>query len=624
MLRGLFAGAGCFALLDLLIRIPLAAPGFWRETALLACSGAVGIAALAALLLAALRRARGLGAVEPATAFWIGFTLAAVPAFGALLPKRIFGLALALVFLPLAGRLGRRLRMSGPLTWLLAAVPVVVAPVTLLLPSAPLPALPPAPPAPAAGPAVGPDVLLISCDTLRADSLDELAGQLPHLEALRARGRWASYGLAPSSSTRPSHTTMLSGLPAVAHAVKDNQWKMGEGVRLVSERFQEAGWRTAAVISNAMISSTAGFDRGFEVFDETPIVRRHFRNEELSASHFSLDGFIRAAKRGTWVGWLGLYTPALEDWILHDWKGLTPNRGNGQVSVDRSLALMRELQEGEAPYFLFVHLMDPHTPYVPPEAYHGRAGRAEAVPEAYQAGEYGPGDWTVVNKIGEALAAGDPEAAAFLEQVRQLYLEEVVYVDAVLGQLLAQAEAGGRQAVVLFTSDHGEHFGEHGLVLHSNSLYEPLLRVPFILAGPGVEAGEFGTPPQLEDVAPTLLSLAGLSRKGLVGRDLSAGPLTPRPHVERFHEFLAVRKGAWKLILTEDEQGEFHPTGLYQLELDPGEERNLLEEDPPEKADLLRLAAAAVEAEKAAAAGAVLDTDAAHHEAMQELGYADY
>jgi arylsulfatase A-like enzyme len=623
MVVGLLAGAGLVALLDLTLRLPLQAAGFWREAALLACAGALAAASVAGAVLL-LRRLRGARVpVEAGAAFWTALGLAAVPPLGSLLPKPTLAVVVGLVLVPLAGRLARAWAPPPALGRLLAAVPFAGLLLCLLLPGTPPPRLGAGPDGPAPA---GPDVLLISCDTLRADSLDELAGSLPHLEALRDRGRWAPYGLAPSSSTRPSHTTMLSGLPVVKHAVRNNQWRMGDGIGLVSERFQEAGWRTAAVVSNAMISGVAGFSRGFEVFDETPIVRRHFRNEELSESGFSLARLRLAGKSGSWVGWLGLYGPRLEDWLLHEWKGLARNTGNGEVSLARAEALLAQLLDQERPYFLFVHLMDPHTPYGAPAAHTGRPGRAEGVPEAFRRdAEEEAGDWKVVERVGAALAAGEDRAsaAAFLEQLRQLYLEEVVYVDEVLGRLLARIEAGGRETVVLFTSDHGEHFGEHDLVMHSNSLYEPLVRVPFLLAGPGVEPGRFEHPPQLEDVVPTLLGLAGLPTEGYPGRVLGRAGLDDRPHVERFHEWLAVRRGPWKLILKEDEDGGLERVGLFHLDEDPGELADLSAAQPEVLAELGRLAEAARAAERAAG-GAVRDEDAAHHEALAELGYVGY
>ena len=618
MLRGILAGAGLVTLLDLACRIPLLAPGFWRETALLSSSGALLIALILASLLVALRRALGRPPLDAGVAFWYGAGIALVPLVGSLLPVRTLGVGAAALSFALARPLSRALRLPSTALWLLAAVPFLVPPALLLLPGTPLPELPAASRGPAAS---GPDVLLVSCDTLRADSLEELGDELPHLSALRDRGRWAPYGLAPSSATRPSHVTMLSGLPAVAHGVRNNDLKMGPEVRLVSERFRQAGWRTAAVISNPMISASARFDAGFEVFDETPIVRRLLRDAELSQGPFSLGRFLVAAERGTWIGWLGLYRPPLEDLLLHRWKGLPRNQGNGSVSLARARVLMTELQAQEAPYFLFLHLMDPHTPYEPPAAQAHRPGRAVRVPPAFGGG---PAvlDWKLLERVGEGLVAGEAGAEQFLEQVRQVYLEEVLFVDSLMGELLAQVERGGRETVVLFTSDHGEHFGEHDLVMHSNSLYEPVLRVPFLLAGPGIEPGRFGAPPHLVDVAPTLLAAAGLPTEGLSGRDLSRGAVADRPQVSRFQDLLAVRRGSWKLILRQDEEGGFQPTGLFRLDLDPAEADDLLGQHPPQAAELLELAAAAAALERDLAGGAELDTDRAHQAALDELGYA--
>ena len=619
MFRGILAGAGLVALIDLAVRLPLTAAGFWREVALLVCLGVV----LAGLLTAAavgLWKSKSGRLPSAGSCFWIGVAIAAVPPVGALLPKSSFGLLVLLLGLPLAPRLGRWKAPSGLLASALAAFPFVCAPLLFLLPGmAPLEL--PARTGPLG--AEGPDVILISCDTLRADVFDQAGLELPELRALRQRGTWAPYAVAASSSTRPSHVTMLSGLPAFAHAVVDNQWKMAQDVELVSERFHQAGWRTAAVVSNAMISARSGFDRGFEVFDETPIVRRHFRNEDLADSSFSLSAFLRPAKKGTWIGWLGLLGEPLQDLLLLDWKGLPPNQGNGAYTLERAKGLLDELQAGESPYFLFFHLMDPHTPYLAPGDFAEADDRArDLTPLLGEAGR-DIGEWTAVNAVEQALAGGVEDAAPLLDPVRRVYFEEVRFVDALIGELLDHVEASGRPTVVLFTADHGEQFGEHGLMLHSNSLWEPSLRVPFILVGPGIPARPLDSPPQHKDVAPTLLAAAGLPVEGFTGRSLGGEPGPPRPHVSRYHEFLAVRDGRWKMIFERGEDGEFVSTGLYDLEADPGELVDRRDEQPAEVARLSRLAQAAIEVERAVG-GVELDTDPEHQGAMAELGYAGH
>jgi arylsulfatase A-like enzyme len=176
--------------------------------------------------------------------------------------------------------------------------------------------------------------------------------------------------------------------------------------------------------------------------------------------------------------------------------------------------------------------------------------------------------------------------------------------------------------VVLLTSDHGEHFGEHGRLLHANSLYEELVRVPFLLAGPGVLEGPLPVTPHLEDVAPTLLAAAGLSWEGFPGRNLLAPDLRARPHVEHYREHLAVRDGPWKLLADFDRDGDptsLRPRALFRLDQDPAETRDLLAVEGAVADRLLGLARAAL---AAAVARAPEDIGAEQAALLEALGYA--
>jgi choline-sulfatase len=197
------------------------------------------------------------------------------------------------------------------------------------------------------------------------------------------------------------------------------------------------------------------------------------------------------------------------------------------------------------PFFLWVHYFDPHAPYEAP---------AE-------------------------LAAGASSP----------YDAEVAFVDAQLGRLLRRVEEleKGAPTLVLVTADHGESLGEHGEDTHGIFLYDSTIRVPFVLAGPGVPAGGVvGTVARGIDVAPTLLDYAGLAAKGMDGRSLRAAvtgqALADAPaYAESLHSRLqygwaplhAWRTSKFKLI-------EAPRVELYDLAADPSEARDLSAKDP--------------------------------------------
>lgn len=311
-----------------------------------------------------------------------------------------------------------------------------------------------------------PDLVLISVDTLRADHL-ELYGY--GRETAPALTRWAAGGtvferaLATAPATQRSMASVLTGL---LPPVFDRQHDLGEGrdpylpagVESLAERLAAAGYATGGFVSNAYLRRAEGFAQGFATWDET-------------------SGMFSASEA---------------------------HRGR---SADDILGPARAWRaDVEGPAFLWVHLMDPHHPYEPRE------------PAAWEP-VHTP-DWTArdgewrglgVGGVTERLLSFGRDRLPDAELVRWLqdrYDAEIAQVDRALAALLDEL---GDDALVAFVADHGEAFGEHGRWLHGHALHEELLRVPLVLRGPGVPAGQrVEAQVSLVDLAPTLLELLGL------------------------------------------------------------------------------------------------------------------
>ena len=216
--------------------------------------------------------------------------------------------------------------------------------------------------------------------------------------------------------------------------------------------------------------------------------------------------------------------------------------------VDRALAwLAREEAAPARPQFLWLHLYDAHAPYTPPAPF------AERHPD-------------------------------------QPYDGEIAAVDAQLGRLLAAVRQRlGADVLVAVVADHGESLGDHGESTHGLLLYQPVLRVPLLLAGPGLPAGRtVATPVGLTDLAPTLAGLLGCAGEVPLGtgRDLSgylrAGDEPPGadlyaetqyPTLFGWSPLTALRRGAFKYIAGPRPE-------LYDLNQDRGEEHDLLHREP--------------------------------------------
>src|SRR6266540_1367137 len=204
---------------------------------------------------------------------------------------------------------------------------------------------------------------------------------------------------------------------------------------------------------------------------------------------------------------------------------LEAERSGSQVA-DRALAwLEKAAGDRERPFFAWVHFYDAHAPYTPPEPY---ASRHKDMP----------------------------------------YDGEIAFVDAQVARLLELLDRRGLtdSTLIAVAADHGEALGEHGELTHGLLLYEPTLRVPLLLRGPGAAAGKrIRAPVGLADLAPTL---AGMLGKPLDGREARNGSDVPRLDGR---DLSALRRGRLKYIAAPRAE-------LYDLSRDPGEASNLLAE----------------------------------------------
>jgi arylsulfatase A-like enzyme/Flp pilus assembly protein TadD len=278
-----------------------------------------------------------------------------------------------------------------------------------------------------------PNVLLITLDTTRADRLGCYggpAGITPALDALAAEGIRFAQADSPVPLTLPAHATLLSGLLPLHHGLRVN----GAGGfprdrETLATLFSGAGYRTAAFVGSFVLDRRFGLGRGFASYDDE--VERDPAREGSAEPERRAEAVIDAVER-----WL-----------------------------DR---------EDSRPFFVWVHLFDPHAPYEPPEPYGDRFGA---------------------------------------------YGGEIAYIDAQLGRLLARVDRGN--TIVALAGDHGESLGEHGELMHGLLLYESTLRVPLIVAAPSVRPYVVDRPVSTADLAPTLAGLAGLELRS-DGRDLSS------------------------------------------------------------------------------------------------------
>ncbi len=383
-------------------------------------------------------------------------------------------------------------------------------------------------------------------DTLRADRLGcygSAAARTPHIDRLAREGTLFEHAASPMPLTRPSHFSLLTSRYPRDHGVVNNAIPLGGEQETLAETLEATGYRTAAFVAVSLLGEDSGAAQGFATFD-APGERQR---------------------------------PA-------------------SAVVPRALAWL----EGPAPprpFFVWLHLFDPHMPYAPPPAY-DPGGPPEVVASLPEA------SWPRLIELAEARDGDLPRA--YFERAVALYDGEVEFVDHWIGELRAGLEDQGllERTVLALTADHGECFG-HGIFFeHASCLYDEGVAVPLLVRYPrAVPAGaRRGEQVEVLDVAPTLLRLAGLPvPAGHRGR-----PLFPvAPPVERFaflqhpldrdlaverrgdrrdrlrsvagqplrppvvrEERSGVRSPRWKYLRTGDAEE------LFDLLADPGEEDN--------------------------------------------------
>ncbi len=401
-------------------------------------------------------------------------------------------------------------------------------------------------------------VFLITVDTLRADHLGShgyARRTSPRLDALAASGVVFERGIAQWPKTGPSFASVFTGRYPQTTGLTHSAWVRLPGTSLtLPEFFRRNGFRTLAVVSNPVLSRRLGWARGFTEFkalwgDEAP--------EEAEA----LRRLICAPQ------------------------------------VTRAARALLDKHAGAERLFVWLHYSDPHAPYLLPEG----------VENPFLADRWSRGGGRVKPETirGRAIP-GHTDVGHYVAQ----YDANILLVDVAIQEVLDHARGLGLldNALVLFTADHGESLGEHGLYFEHGPLpYNTTLHVPlfFVFVPQASEAGgpRVALPVELVDLFPTLRDLIapGMQIEGLEGRSLTpllsgeegereggvryafSGAGRRQPHLTHFR---IVQDATWKLVYhpqMEDGPRSRESYELYQLAADPREERNVAAQYPEER-----------------------------------------
>ena len=387
-----------------------------------------------------------------------------------------------------------------------------------------------------------PNILWLCTDQQRWDTLGVYGNTFvdtPNIDQLARDGVVFEHCYAQSPVCTPSRASFLTGRYPRTNRCRQNGQSLPDDEVLVTKLLADNRGPDGTPIRPAPHSGYVGGLSGkFHLAPCHPSVSpgteaRH--DDGYSAFHWS---HHPAADWPTneYAQWLDAQGITLEQTPFqgsrHVYTTATPETSQTAWCADKAIDFIERNQDGESPWFFSVNFYDPHHAFDPPLAYLERyAPLLDTIPQPnYVEGELD--DKPVFQQIDHRNAYNTPGLYPFVEMderdhatIRAAYWAMVDQIDAHVGRIMAALRASGQleNTLVIFTSDHGEMLGDHGIYLKGPYFYDPAVRVPLIVSWPGtIEGGRRSNAlVELLDLAPTLLEAAGLeSYAGMQGRSL--------------------------------------------------------------------------------------------------------
>ncbi|MEE9270492.1 MAG: sulfatase [Candidatus Krumholzibacteria bacterium] len=417
-------------------------------------------------------------------------------------------------------------------------------------------------PQPPADPSAGPNVVFIVLDALRADHLSAYGYERPTSPNM---DRVAAEGVVFLNARSHGNRTVLA-MPAIFTSLYPSfHGAISRGELMsplpddrvtIAELFQRANYTSVGLMTNIYLKSAFGMTQGFD------------RVEEFNAGCYAL----------------GLYKLLRKLNVLGRPEYASTGSPGAAALTDRGLAWLDHLQD--RPFFLYMHYMDTHHPYVAPEEFERRIRPSTDGPDAAE----------LFIETLQLLKAGrpqdlDPER---LEALRDYYDATILYADHEIGRILDRVRqiSQERETIVIITADHGDEFLEHGSLYHTNLVIEGLIRVPLIVWDPARYQGGRRVESLVRhiDILPTLAGIIGQP----VPQEAMGQSLEPLLTGEtRDLELASISEGDfcaalvernWKVMYVDSTDTAY----LYDLDKDPQEYRDLSASEPEVMADLMR------------------------------------
>ncbi|MGM0718240.1 MAG: sulfatase [Halobacteriota archaeon] len=298
--------------------------------------------------------------------------------------------------------------------------------------------------------------------------------------------------------TRPSSTSILTGRAPSNHRTWSTELALSDDIPTIPEGLRDAGYRTVGISSIGQVSSATGLDRGFERF--------HYLGKDQLLEQVGpriLAQYLLNLRRHS----AGLTTT-------------TRKHSTGYMVDALASRHVRRASGGDKPLFLYAHLSDSHHPYYPPKGWQRRfeSDLDTSVDRALDA------SLDMSDKLHQRVANGLPFDAETWNAIDVMYDTSLVYVDAIASSIVETARAELDDPIIVVTADHGEFFGEEGLLSHILSTHTAVTNVPLVVAGLDGLSGERTDIVQHADVMQTVVAELGLDVPVPIGQDVRTDP----------------------------------------------------------------------------------------------------
>ncbi len=319
----------------------------------------------------------------------------------------------------------------------------------------------------------GPNVLLISIDSLRYDHLscDGYARKTsPAIDRLAEEGLLFEQHVSSSSWTLPGHASLFTSVPDSVHGAFDTDRRIPEAMHTLAERFRDAGWHTQGFFAGPYLHPAFGFGQGFESYLDCASYKQQI--DGRPASEWAMDKGVQRAS----------HEDVTNPTVYAAWQKWLAERPAG-------------------PFFTFVHLWDVHFDYIPPPPFDKQF-------DPDYAGSVTGRDFFTDPAINAKMPERDKQ------HIVALYDGEIAWTDSFVAKMREDLERAGllENTIIVLTSDHGEELFDHGGKGHRLTLFDEVLRIPLVMRYPSAlpRGARIRAQTASIDVGPTLLELAGL------------------------------------------------------------------------------------------------------------------